>query len=77
MRLGWLTLAVATLAGYDAWGYRGALAFEREDNPAPAVKRRWEEFLAWHPSQPLFWPGAAKQEGVVAFVQRIVIQEGA
>jgi len=52
-------LAVAALAGYDAWGFHAALAFERE-NAAPAVARRWDEVLAWHPSLPYLWPGRAR-----------------
>jgi len=58
-----LTAAAGLLAGaavgYDAWGYRRAVAFER-DNPAPAVARRWAEVLAWHPALPLTWPGFHK-----------------
>ncbi len=54
-------LLVGGLALYDVWGYRNALAFERGDNPAPAVQQRWHEFLTWHPSQVLFWPGQARQ----------------
>lgn len=54
-------LGLASLAGYDAWGFHNALAFEAErDNPAPVVARRWNEVVAWHPSLPWFWPGRAK-----------------
>ncbi len=53
-------LVAAGLAGYDAWGYRDALAFER-DNPAPAVARRWDDLARRHPSLPLFWPGDARR----------------
>jgi hypothetical protein len=53
-------LLVTTLAGFDLWSYRTALAFER-DHPAPAVARRWGELLARHPSLPLFWPSDARQ----------------
>jgi GTPase SAR1 family protein len=52
-------MLVAAAAGYDAWAFQQALAFER-DNPAPAVERRWSEFVAWHPSQRYFWPSQAK-----------------
>ncbi|MBV8678293.1 MAG: hypothetical protein JO355_14110 [Planctomycetaceae bacterium] len=52
-------VAAVALAAYDAWGYAGALRFER-DNPAPAVARHWAEFRAWHPSLALFWPGRAR-----------------
>jgi GTPase SAR1 family protein len=50
---------VGGLAGYDAWSYQDAVAFERE-HPAVAVERRWSELLAWHPSLPLFWPERAE-----------------
>jgi hypothetical protein len=54
-------LGLGALAGYDAWGFHNALAFEAErDNPAPAVARRWGDVLAWHPSLDFFWPGRAK-----------------
>ncbi len=53
-------LVAAGLAGYDAWGFRDATAFEI-DNPAPAVARRWDEFARWHPSQRLFFPGDARR----------------
>ena len=49
------TLVIAALAGYDAWGYQDAVAFER-DHPAVAVERRWSDLLAWHPSLSWFWP---------------------
>jgi len=56
-----LAAGAAALAGYDARGVRGALAFEADrDNPAPAVARRWGDLLAGHPSLPLFWPARAK-----------------
>jgi hypothetical protein len=54
-----IALGVAGLAGYDAWGYQQAIAFEKE-NPAPAVEQRWTDFVQWHPSQRVFWPGQAK-----------------
>lgn len=54
-------LVVAALAGYDAWGYRDAIAFERLPNTPPtAVERRWREFLAWHPLQHVFFPLQAR-----------------
>jgi GTPase SAR1 family protein len=61
LRLRCAGLAVAAgaflvgLAGYDAWGYRAAVHFERGHAPT-LVERRWQEFLTWHPSLPLFWP---------------------
>ncbi len=55
------TLGIAALAGYDAWGFHSALAFEQQPgNPAPAVARRWNEALAWHPSLRFFWPARAR-----------------
>lgn len=55
-----LTAAAAVVAaaasGYDALGYRAALDFERSNRPAPAVERRWDELLAWHPTMPVFFP---------------------
>jgi hypothetical protein len=48
-------LLVSAVAAYDALGFQQALRFEQA-HPAAAVERRWAEFLAWHPTQPLFWP---------------------
>jgi GTPase SAR1 family protein len=49
------------LAGYDAWGYHAALAFERE-NPAPMLAhQRWRDFLNWHRTVAWFWPRYARQ----------------
>lgn len=48
-------IGAVALAGYDAFGFRNALAFERSQ-PAPAVARRWTELLAWHPTLPWIWP---------------------
>ncbi len=53
-------LVVAALAGYDALGFRDALAFERQGYPPTAVERRWRDFLAWHPLQPVFFPDQAR-----------------
>jgi len=53
---------LASLAGYDFWGFHRATAFERDpENPAPLVARQWSSFLAGHPSLPLFWPTLARQ----------------
>ncbi len=53
---------LATLAGYDFWGFHRATAFERDpENPAPLVARQWSSFLAGHPSLSLFWPTLARQ----------------
>jgi hypothetical protein len=43
-------LVAAGLAAYDYWGYRDAVLFARGDNPAPAVARRWDDLLRWHPT---------------------------
>jgi GTPase SAR1 family protein len=53
-------LVAAGLAGYDAWGYRSALAFER-DHAAPAIRDRWARLIARHPTLPVFWPGLARR----------------
>jgi GTPase SAR1 family protein len=55
-----LGLVAAGLAGYDAWGYRDALAFEA-DHPATQVEARWGDLLAWHPTLPYFWPDRARR----------------
>lgn len=54
-------LGLASLVGYDAWGYQQAVAFESSpENAAPAVARRWADVLAWHPSMTYFWPARAR-----------------
>ncbi|MGE3819959.1 MAG: hypothetical protein AB7I30_11015 [Isosphaeraceae bacterium] len=54
-------LGVAGLAGYDAWGYQRALAFEAQaGNSAPAVARRWADLRTWHPTLGTFWPSWEK-----------------
>lgn len=53
-------LVTALLAGYDAWGFQNAVAFER-DHPAPAVADGWSKFLALHPTVRVFWPGRARE----------------
>ncbi len=59
---GCVLLAVGALAGYDALGFRRAVAFEREgDRAAPAIARRWADLLEWHPSLGLFWPSLERQ----------------
>jgi GTPase SAR1 family protein len=52
-------LLAGSLAGYDVWGYRDALAYE-SDHSAAETARRWDDLTAWHPTLPYFWPGAAK-----------------
>ncbi len=53
-----LALVAAALAGYDAWGYREALAFEA-DHAATQVEARWDGLIARHPTLPYFWPDKA------------------
>ncbi len=53
---------IGALAGYDILGYQRATAFEHEgDRAAPAIARRWSEFLEWHPSLGVFWPRLARR----------------
>ncbi|MGC8644118.1 MAG: TRAFAC clade GTPase domain-containing protein [Isosphaeraceae bacterium] len=63
-RLGKTVLAAAVLlagvAGYDYLGFHLASAYER-DNPPPLVARHWSDFVAGHPSLPLFFPSLARQ----------------
>jgi GTPase SAR1 family protein len=51
----------AALAGYDAWGYRNAVAFEREGRPPAAIADGWSKALAWHPTLSFFWPARARE----------------
>lgn len=55
-----LVCGVAALAGYDAWGFQNAVAFER-DHSAPAVAEGWSKLLTWHPSLRYFWPAKARE----------------
>ncbi len=52
-------LLVAGAVAYDALGFQRSLSFER-GHPAPAVARRWADFLAWHPSLPLTFPARSE-----------------
>jgi outer membrane protein assembly factor BamD (BamD/ComL family) len=55
------TGVLALVAGYDFWGFQSASAFERDDeNPAPAVARRWSGLLDRHRTLPIFWPSLAR-----------------
>ncbi len=56
---GVLLVSIAGLAGYDAWGYEQARAFEA-DHAAPAVAAHWSRLLAWHPTLPWLWPVKAR-----------------
>jgi hypothetical protein len=59
---GCVLMAAVAMAGYDALGFRRALAFEREaDRAAPAIARRWADLLEWHPSLGVFWPSLERQ----------------
>ena len=49
-------LIAGGLAGYDAWGFREALAIEQSGGPAAAVERGWSDLLAWHPTLPWIFP---------------------
>jgi hypothetical protein len=53
-------LIASGLAGYDYLGYRDAVQFASADNPAPAVARRWDDLIRWHPTLRFFWPSDAK-----------------
>lgn len=59
--VGTSALLALGLAVYDAWGYRAALAFERDEHSPIAVEQRWADLLVWHPSLPWIWPGEARQ----------------
>lgn len=52
---------VAGVAAYDAVGYHLAVRHERNAASAASTAARWQQFLAWHPTQPLFWPGESRQ----------------
>jgi GTPase SAR1 family protein len=55
-------VVVAVAAAYDAFGYQRALRFEHDNRQsAQAVETHWARFLLRHPTQPLFFPGQAKQ----------------
>jgi hypothetical protein len=57
-----VAVAAGAIAGYDALGFRRALAFERSgDRAAPAIARRWADLLEWHPSLGVFWPSLERQ----------------
>ncbi len=53
-------LAFGAVAGYDVLGFRQAVVFEKDGNPAAAVERKWSEFLRWHPSHPYLFPHEAR-----------------
>ncbi|WZO98352.1 hypothetical protein EP7_005413 [Isosphaeraceae bacterium EP7] len=55
-----LGLLVAGVAGYDALGFQAASTFER-NHAAPAVAKRWEDLIAWHPSMGVFWPSYSRR----------------
>ena len=55
-----LGLVAGGLAAFDEWGYRDAVQFARGDNPAPAVARRWDDLVRWHPTLRFSRPAQAK-----------------
>jgi hypothetical protein len=55
-----LGLVAGGLAGYDELGYRDAAQFAQADNPAPAVARRWDDLIRWHPTLRYTRPGQSK-----------------
>ena len=59
--VGLLVLGIIGVAGYDAVGFHLALRYEQADQPPSAVAQRWSSFLAWHPTQPFFWPGESRR----------------
>jgi GTPase SAR1 family protein len=56
-----LALVAASVFGYDAWGYRDALAFERAGHPATAVETRWDRLLTRHPTLAWTFPQDASR----------------
>ena len=56
-----IVLGVVGVAGYDALGFHLAHRYEAAGHPPAAVARRWSTFLAWHPTQPFFWPGESRR----------------
>ncbi|MFN4259016.1 MAG: TRAFAC clade GTPase domain-containing protein [Gemmataceae bacterium] len=56
-----VSVALASLWGYEAWGRHQVERFEAEngDNPS-AVLRRWQEYEQWHPTR--YYLGAAAVE---------------
>ena len=55
-----LGLVAGGLAAYDELGYRDAALFAQGGNPAPAVARRWDDLLRWHPTLRYTRPDRAK-----------------
>ncbi|GIW86147.1 MAG: hypothetical protein KatS3mg108_0471 [Isosphaeraceae bacterium] len=62
----WITAAAgvavlaAGVAGYDAWGYRQALALERSAAGPAEIERGWDRLFAWHPTLPYLFPAEAQ-----------------
>lgn len=55
-----VALIAAGLASYDAVGYHLALRHQRHATSARSIAERWDRYLAWHPTQPLFWPADSR-----------------
>jgi GTPase SAR1 family protein len=53
-------LGMASLAGYDAYGYHAARQFERSGAAPAALERSWSSLLRWHPTLSWFWPAQAR-----------------
>ncbi len=49
------TLILGASFTYDLLGYQQATSFER-DHAAPAVAKRWADYLTWHPTLPYTLP---------------------
>ncbi|MFO0887835.1 MAG: GTPase domain-containing protein [Isosphaeraceae bacterium] len=55
-------VVLATLAGYDFWGFHRVAAHERDPDLAAAqVAREWSGLLASHPTMSVLWPSLARQ----------------
>lgn len=52
---------VGGAAIYDAIGYHRAVSYEQGGHSPPEIARRWEQFLTWHPFQPVFWPEESRK----------------
>ena len=53
-------VALAGLAGYDAWGYHATLKYEQSGQPATSVETQWNSLVAQHPTLPVFFPEKAR-----------------
>jgi hypothetical protein len=55
---------LATLWGYDLYGYQRVSRFgaEHEDDPA-IVAENWRSYQSWHPTRHVFWGDTERHEG--------------